>query len=236
MTWRANSTYAGRQGNRAGERYMRLRLFDRIRRLAHPRRSLAAKAPGVSGAQGRHRRGPATAPSFPGNRGAPDPARGQGPVPADRSAPGGLPAELAHTAAPWPGGSAIAEAPFTPGFPAGPGGPAGSRPDRRGPPGVRAGAARARIREAPPEAAPPVSAAPGLQARWQETAEPAPAQAAARAAELARVAAGIPRQPDGFGRSAWRPAVAVAHAGLPFAAAHARERPRAADGRRHCGS
>jgi hypothetical protein len=83
-----------------------------------------------------------------------------------------------------------------------------------------------------------VSAAPALQARAQEAAEPAAAaaQAEARAAELARVAVGVPRQPDGFGRSSWRPAVPVAHTGLPFAAAHPREQPRAGDGRRNCGS
>jgi hypothetical protein len=57
--------------------------------------------------------------------------------------------------------------------------------------------------------------------------------AEARAAELARVAAGMPRPPGGFGRASWRPA---GQAGLPFAAAHPRERPRTADGRRHCGS
>ena len=103
---------------------------------------------------------------------------------------------------------------------------------------MRAGAARARIRQAPPQATGPVPAAPALQARGQETAEPAEAaaQAEARAAELARVAAGVPRQPDGLGRSSWRPAVPVAHAGLPYAAAHPREQPRAGDGRRNCGS
>ena len=107
---------------------------------------------------------------------------------------------------------------------------------------MRAGAARARIREAPPQATGPVSAAPAVQARWQETAEPAgaaaqaaqAAQAEARAAEVARVAAGVPHQPDG--RSSWRPAVPVAHAGLPYAAAHPREQPRLGDGRRNCGS
>ena len=103
---------------------------------------------------------------------------------------------------------------------------------------MRAGAARARIREAPPQAASPVPAAPALRARGQDTAEPAvaAARAEARAAELARVAAGVPRPPDGFGRSSWRPAVPVAHAGLPFAAAHPREQPRVGDGRRNCGS
>ncbi|HEY1322664.1 MAG TPA: hypothetical protein VGF32_20575 [Streptosporangiaceae bacterium] len=103
---------------------------------------------------------------------------------------------------------------------------------------MRLGAAKARIKHAPPQAASPVPAAPALRAHGQETAEPAAAaaQAEARAAELARVAAGVPRQPDGFGRSSWRPAVPVAHAGLPFTAAHPREQPRAGDGRRNCGS
>jgi len=104
---------------------------------------------------------------------------------------------------------------------------------------VRSGAARARIREAPAQATGPVSAAPAVQARWQETAAPAgaaaqAAQAEAHAAEVARVAAGVPRQPDG--RSSWRPAIPVAHAGLPYAPAHPREQPRLGDGRRNCGS
>jgi hypothetical protein len=117
-----------------------------------------------------------------------------------------------------------------------------------GSPAVRSGAARARIREAPADAAPvgvgeaaravPVAADQRAdhRAQWHETAQAGQAQAAAaRSAELARVAAGIPHQPTGE-QSSWRPAVAVAHAGLPFAAAHPREQPRAADGRRNCGS
>jgi len=114
-----------------------------------------------------------------------------------------------------------------------------------GSPSVRAGAARARIREAPPdaaigagEAARPVAAAAGPRARWSEAVQPAQAQAAAaaRSAGLARVAAGVPRQPDGLGRPSGRPGLAASHAGLPFAPAHPRERPRVADGRRNCGS
>jgi len=108
---------------------------------------------------------------------------------------------------------------------------------------VRAGAARARIRAAPQdaEAVGLGEAAPGRRTRW-ETAEPGVAQSAAaslpdtRSADLARVAAGVPRQPDGAGRSSWRPGGAASHAGLPFVPAHPRERPLAADGRRHCGS
>src|SRR5271166_3877929 len=222
---------------------MRLRLFDRIRRLAHSRRPPAETAPGVSGAQGRHRRsrrrGPAAAsdsPSFPGGTGS-----GDGPDPA----------ELAHTAAPWPGSSPGPGAPVVPGDPVAPGDPAGPWPDHRvsrtrrddGGSAVRAGAARARIRAAPQdaEAVGLGEAAPGRRTRW-ETAEPGVAQSAAaslpdtRSADLARVAAGVPRQPDGAGRSSWRPGGAASHAGLPFVPAHPRERPLAADGRRHCGS
>jgi hypothetical protein len=221
---------------------MRLRLFDRIRRLAHFRRSPGDTA-GASGAQGRHRRsrsrGPATAPGSP-------------------SFPGGPPGELAHIASPWPDGSPVAEAPVAPGTPAAMGDPAGSWADQRvggtrrdaGASAVRAGAARARIREAPQdaaavglgEAASPMPAAPGPRTRWYEAAEPGLAQSSAaslpdtRAAELARVAAGVPRQPDAPGRSAGRPGGAASRAGLPHAPAHPRERPLAGDGRRHTGS
>jgi hypothetical protein len=221
---------------------MRLRLFDRIRRLAHSRRPPAEATPGASGVQGRHRRG-----------------RGPGPRPG--AASGGPPAELAHTAAPWPGGSPAPQAQFPPGAPArpsdrapsdrapsdpasaertgaGPGPPAPGPRRGAGPPAVRAGAARARIREAPADAARPAPAAPAPRTRWQETAEPAAAaaRAEARADEVARVAAGVPRQPDGLGRSSWRPAVPLSQSGLPYAAAHPREQPRIGDGRRHCGS
>jgi hypothetical protein len=83
-----------------------------------------------------------------------------------------------------------------------------------------------------------VTAAPAPQAHWQETEEPsaAAARAEARADALARVAAGVPHQPDGLGRSSWRPAVPLSQSGLPYAAAHPREQPRIGDGRRHCGS
>jgi hypothetical protein len=235
---------------------MRLRLFDRIRRLVPFRRPAADPAAGVSGAQGRHRRGSATAPGSPGSSdglsspGGPDPARGHAPTSGDGPGPG----ELAHVASPWPGDSPASQTPFAPGIPAPPGDPAGPRPGhratgtRRGAGGsaVRAGGARARVREAPEDAAAvgvsgtaaPVPAGPGARARWYETApQGAGASLAdAGAADLARIAAGVPRQPDGPGRSAWRPAGAGSHAGLPFAPGHPREQPLTADGRRHCGS
>ena len=196
---------------------MRLGLFDRIRRLVRFRRPPAEAVPGVSATQGRHRRGPA-------------------PVPGPPSPQGGPPAELAHTAAPPPAGAAAPTAPAAPLPPARAPKPAGPAP--AGPGAVRAGGARARIREAPAQAAGPVPAAPALRARGPDTTAPArtAAQAEAHAAELARVAAGIPRQPAGSGRSSWRPAVPVAHAGLPYAAAHPREQPWSGDGRRNCGS
>ncbi len=250
---------------------MRLRLFDRIRRLAPSRRPPADAASGVSGAQGRHRRGrrrgPATAPgalSFPGGLGSSgglSPAHGRAPGPGEGSAPGGPPGELAHTASPWPDASPVSEAPFAPRVPAAPDGRDRSRPDHRasgahrsaGGPAVRAGAARARIREAPQDAAAvgagdaakPAPVAPAPRTRWYEAAEPGLAHADAarpkdlpdtRAAELARVAGGVPRQPDGPGRSSWRAAGGAARPGLPFTPAHPRERPLTTDGRRHCGS
>ena len=212
---------------------MRLGLFDRIRRLARSRRPKAGTAPGASGTQGRHRRGRHRDPAAPAAPPAPVPGSLSFPGP---ESPGG--ADRARGAAPGP----------VPG-PDGP--PAGLTPpgNRReaGSPSMRAGAARARIREAPPDAAAigaggaarPVAAASGPRARWSEAAQPAQAEAAAaaRSAGLARVAAGVPRQSDGLGRPAGRPAaLAVSHAGLPFASAHPRERPRVADGRRNCGS
>jgi hypothetical protein len=246
---------------------MRLRLFDRIRRLAHPRRSPAGTASGVSGTQGRHRRGrrsPAMAPapdslSLPGrpaSSGDLDPGRGRAPAAGEWPAPGGAPAELAHTASPWPGSSPGSEAPGAPGAPMALGDSAGTWADDRvgrprrdaGAAAVRTGAARARIREAPQDAAAvglgeparPAPTAPATRTHWYETAEPGLAQSAGaslpdtRAAELTRVAAGVPRQPDG--RSSRRPGGAASRPGLPFAPAHPRERPLAADGRRHCGS
>jgi hypothetical protein len=234
---------------------MRLRLFDRIRRLARFRRLPADPAAAGSAAQGRHRRGrePVTAPgsrSFPVGQGGLDPARGRPAEGGEWPAPGGPPGELAHTAAPWPGGPPGSEAPFPPGAPAPRSDLARPQPDRRatdrratgtrraaGDAAARAGAARVRIREAPQdaaaagpgEAARTGPAAPAPRARWHEAAD-------TRAAELARVAVGVPRQPDGDGRSSWRAGRAGAHAGLPFAPAHQRERPPTADGRRHCGS
>jgi len=162
---------------------MRLGLFDRIRRLAHPRNSAAA-AP-----LGKHRKGPTGTPPRE--------------APAARAVPGG---PLVH------------------------GGPATPAPRAPGAAAVRAGSARARVREAPADAAAigvnaapsPVAAAPSSRHDWYGAAGVAASDA------LVHTAAGVPRQPARGGRPS--------RAGLPFAAPHLRGRPRAADGRRNCGT
>jgi hypothetical protein len=205
---------------------MRLRLFDRIRRLARPRRSAAAAG---NGAQGRHRRGPER-----GSARSTPPAAWPGP-----SGPQGT---VADPAAPAPHGRPGPGAPFAHDPP-----PGTSR--FTGPPAVRVGGARARVREAPDEAAAlglgevaaQVPAARGRHASWYDAqAAPDLAHAAAvpdhRAAAVARVAAGVPHQAAEGSRPLSRAARAAMRMGLAFAAPHPRERPRAADGRRNCGS
>src|ERR1035437_1880898 len=80
------------EAKRAGERYMRLRLFDRIRRLAHRRRRESETAPGV---QGRHRRAQRSTPPAPPM--PPDPLTSSGP---SRSA--GPPRDFAPEGEAWP--------------------------------------------------------------------------------------------------------------------------------------
>jgi hypothetical protein len=232
---------------------MRLRLFDRIRRLVR-RTPVTDAAPG---AQGRHRRGQQHGPPAPNQ----PPAQPPEPLPppasssdwpaaglgtADWATPGeslGPPATYAWPTSP-PDGSPVAEAP--PGTAAGHRGPGtesgatwvASDPGSRRPsrthdgPAVRAGSGRARIREAP------LDAADGRTRTHGRTQTDDLAQAddlgQARAAELSRVA-GVPRQPGG-GRTSLRAAGAALRTKLPFTAPHAQERPPAADGRRNCGS
>jgi hypothetical protein len=259
---------------------MRLGLFDRIRRLVH--RQPAADA--AAGAQGRHRRGqqqgspgpaqpPGSAQQGPAQQG---PAAGWpagGPQTGDWTTPGesaGPPATYAWPGSP-PDGSPVAEAP--PGTATGHLAPAGDggvtwvapdhgsrRPGRRDGPAVRAGSGRARIREAPQDAAAAgvdeaarPAAAPSPRPHWHETTKSGPAHAAAgrartddrtrtddevqaRAAELTRVATGVPRQAASGGRASLRAAGAALRTKLPFTAPHARDRPPGADGRRNCGS
>jgi hypothetical protein len=238
---------------------MRLRLFDRIRRLT--RRRAPARLPDSDfsgGAQGRHRRGrrpeppavPSSAPPTtltPPPRTAPDGPSFAGPDDPSFPGPDGF----------SPSGTSLAPAsPAVPGQWPGTAPDAGSRRASRiagspaaGSPAVGGGAARARIREAPQDAAPvgvDEAARPALgrpyapRPHWHEAARPDPSHAAragqadTRAADVARVAAGGPRQ-HGGGRSL-RAAGAALRTRLPFAAPHSPERPLTADGRRNCGS
>jgi hypothetical protein len=192
---------------------MRLRLFDRIRRFVRPRSfETAGTVP-----QGRHRKdqrhGPVPGPA-PGDEGPSVPGGPSGPLtPAAAFAQDGWPA---------PGAPFVADA--------------HSVPTRKasGSPAVRAGGARARIREAPPDAAvaQPPDRAPNRYA--ERPAELAHEQVAdSRAAVPTPAAAGVPQQ---AGRPSWRAAQARLRAELPFVDPHPRERPRSADGRRNCGS
>jgi hypothetical protein len=191
---------------------MRLRLFDRIRRLVHPRRSQAT----VTVPAGRHRRDQPQAPGSGPSAGRAEPSPG-GPVV--------RPADIAPDEWPAPEGSFV---PSTQ-----PGGPA-----RRAAvsPAVRVGGARARIREAPGE--PDNRPAPGLPPDRYQTRPPAELAAAAdtRSEALARAAAGVPHQARDAVRPSPRNARSALRLSLPFVAPHAWERPRTADGRRHCGS
>jgi hypothetical protein len=245
---------------------MRLRLFDRIRRLTHRRRpSMQPDSEFSGGAQGRHRRGrgestqrrespgPPSAVAL-SRRGSSGPAEWSAPptsAPPSRSASGGP--SLAGPGGFPPSGASLASGPAAvPGHRSRTAPDAGSRRASRisGSPAVGAGAARARIREAPADAAPvgvdeaARSAPAGPYAprpHWYEAARPGPSQAAragqadTRAADVARVAAGVPRQ-HGGGRSWMRAAGAAMATPLPFAAPHTREQPLTADGRRNCGS
>ena len=234
---------------------MRLRLFDRIRRLTHRRRpSMPPGSESSGGAQGRHRRGPRReSPPAPSAVALP---RHGSPATAEWSTSSAPPATSAPPSRPAPGSPSLAGpdgfppsgASLAPGPPAVPDRRSRTAPDagsRRasrisGSPAAGAGAARARIREAPQDAAPVGvdEAARSAPARpyaprphWHEAARAG--QADTRDADVARVAAGVPRQ-HGGGRV--RAAGAALRTRLPFAAPHSRERPLTADGRRNCGS
>jgi hypothetical protein len=197
---------------------MRLGWFDRIRRLAHPRRSAA-----TSGypPQGRHRKGQQGTLSH----GVP-PGPGEWPAPLGPREALLSSSARAADARPGPGGSFIRGGPAAP-APRAPGTSPGES-------AVRAGAARARVREAPDAAAmgmsaapSPVAGAPGLRQRS------APDE---HAVALTRPAPGVPRQPGGGGHPSLRTAGAALRTRLPFAAPHPRGPSTTADGRRNCGT
>jgi hypothetical protein len=205
---------------------MRLGLFDRIRRLVRPRRS---EATGTV-PQGRHRRGQRHAsgygpPARPGEPSLPDAARGS------RSRGAALAPDAAgpalDAAGPAPDERPTPDATFVR-YPQ-------PVPDLRasGSPEVRVGGARARIREAPGE--PAVRAVPGLSPDRHQARPPADA-AGPQAEALARPAVDIPHQAGEAERPSRLAGRAALRLSLPFTAPHSRDRPRTADGRRHCGS
>ncbi len=208
---------------------MRLRLFDRIRRLVHPRRS---RATGTF-PQGRHRRdqrhppgyGPSTEPAEP-----------------SLASPAIRPADIAPDEWPAPQSS------FAPSTQPGPAHRA------TGSPAVQVGGARARIREAPGEpdarSAPSRPPDPYQMRPLADRAVPAAAggqgstvaaggqggMTDARSEALARAADGIPHQAREAARPSPRGPGAASRLSLPFVAPHAQDRPHTADGRRNCGS
>jgi|SRR5579862_1301253 len=190
---------------------MRLGLFDRIRRLARSSRSAATAR---DARPGRHRRGQ------PGTLAAGGPVA-VGEWPAPRQA-------LLGSGARPPDGTPGTGGSFRHG---GPPAPASRAP---GGSAVRAGAARARVRDAPDAAAMGMSAAPSPVA-----AAPGPRQLPVPDGHpdaLARVAVGVPHQSGGAPpRPYLRAAGAAMRARLPFTAPHPRGRSGTADGRRNCG-
>ena len=140
---------------------MRLRLFDRIRRLARPRRSEAAKN------QGKHRKDQRQVAPYdppPESQGPPEPGPSSGPLTqAGPPAPDG-----------WP----------VPGPSSGPDASLVSARRASGPPAVQVGGARARVREAPDAvAASPPDVYAGLPPELAHTEDAAAARVSAAARE-----------------------------------------------------
>lgn len=137
---------------------MRLRFLDRLRRLTRRRPAMDAVPP-ASEPHGRHRRahrqsaGPPAESRVGAAESAGPPAAAGWPAPGESLAP------LPPPASPPPDGSPVAETSLAPRTPA-----------------VRAGSARARIREAPQDAvgfgevARPAPAAPSPRTHWHEAA------------------------------------------------------------------
>jgi hypothetical protein len=198
---------------------MRLALFDRIRRLAHPRRSPVTPA---YTPQGRHRKG---------HQGAP--ARAAPPGAAAPPGPGGWPSPDGRRET-FPRSTAPAPAPRAPGASAVRAGAARARV-REAP----ADAAAMGMNAAPsPVAAAPSPRVDGYDVRARPTlgrAEAVPVPDG-HADALVRAAPGVPRQPGAGGRPSLRAAGAALRARLPFAAPHPQGRPGTADGRRNCGT
>jgi hypothetical protein len=225
---------------------MRLRLFDRIRRFAHPRRSRPVNG---NGPQGRHRReqqqAAAVGAAPPGLAGHPAPGppagtlTGLGPGPPEAWP---VPDQTFADPPPFADRSLPVDRPVPVDRPAGGYGPppghrlppASSR-RKPGPAAVRSGQAQARVREAPDQAD-PFSVAHEARPEAAVASSPVRAYDPLTAPDLAQAAAGIPQQSGADGRPSWRGARAALRLKLPFTSARAREASPSADGRRHTGS
>lgn len=221
---------------------MPLRLFERVRRLAHARAGKERPHRDRAGETVRHDRagevrsrarlGDAYGHSVPGSPDAAGRHRREGQEPAGTATAGaGASGGGGAGGDGGPGGGPPGSAP--------PGGGAGAAAGPRGEPSpVSVGGARARVRRSPygtAPVAPPAAPAAGREGRRGE-AGPAAQGAEARYQwyEAGRGYLPTPRQPSagqraGAGTGAARPR-------LPFAHAHEPGRPNAGDGRRNCGS
>ena len=233
---------------------MRLRLFERLRRIASWRsRDQARGGMRDSGPRedaGRHRRIPGTSPSR-AQRTTQARMNGAGPM----QPPAGLPLRTARRAqqaqqgqpAQPPAGLASHPPDAWMGGPAGPPAPRDYAPRTRADRGGGGGIGRARIREAPFGAAPtetvtidreahrqaPATAAP-RQPWYQVVGEPAASQQAPSQA-IGVAEAATPARPAAAA-AATRTPLGARSAALPFAAPHPKGHPPTADGRRNCGA
>jgi hypothetical protein len=219
---------------------MRLRLFDRIRRFAHPRRPRPVT---TNGPQGRHRRDQqqdaAVGAAPPGPAGHPAP----GPPAGTLAGPGPAPPQVWPVAdetfadpPPFADRSLPVDRPSR-GYGPPPGHrlpPASSR-RKPGPAAVRSGQAQARVREALDQAD-PFSVAHEAPPEAAVASSPVRAYDPLTAPDLAQAAAGIPQQSGADGRPSRRAARSALRLKLPFTSARAREASPSADGRRHTGS
>jgi hypothetical protein len=213
---------------------MRLRLYDRIRRFAHPRRSWTVSG---NGPQGRHRREQqqvaAVGAAPPGLVG--QPARGPSAGTLTRLEPPSpevwlVPDETFTDPAPLADRSLPADR-LSPGHRV----PPASSHRKSGPAAVRTGQAQARVREVPGQAD-PFSLSHEAQPETVAASSTARAYDPLAAPDLAQAVAGVPQQSGTEGRPSWRAGRAALRLKLPFTSARPRAAPPSADGRRHTGS
>ncbi len=217
---------------------MRLRLFDRIRRLAHPRRPGTVNG---SGPQGRHRReqqavaigsAPQGRPGHRASESAAETVAGPGPAPSQAWP---VPDESSADPLPFPDPLQADRSLPADRLPAGHRLPPGPLHRKPGPAAVRGGQAQARVRAAPGQAD-PFSLAHEASPEAMAASAPAHAYDPLTAPDLAQAATGIPQRHGADGRPSWRTARAALRLKLPFTSPRPPAAPPSADGRRHTGS